>query len=334
MYLFDKNISNKAVLVIALLAAFSAGMGFHAILDRSNSKINEIRQGGFQFISPLLECEEASTDDYRELRPFKKVVEKAVESHLAKKDARTISVYFRDLRNGPWLGFKEKEPFTPASMMKVPLMMTILKQAERDPSLLKKKLLYDGRDDLTQYQYFKPKDALVRGTWYTVDDLLFRMIAYSDNNATRLLSGKDGPANVTLLMAELGIPFEGDKRGEDYITVRNYTSFFRVLYNASYLNREMSEKALRLLSYSDFPGGIQAGLPPDVRLATKFGEYTSHTGGRDEYQLQELGIVYYPDHPYLLGIVVKGGGPPELANVIADLSKTIYQEVDRQQHLP
>jgi hypothetical protein len=49
---------------------------------------------------------------------------------------------------------------------------------------------------------------------------------------------------------ELGVPLpkNNDNPNEEFISVKDYASFFRILYNASYLNREYSETALKLLS--------------------------------------------------------------------------------------
>jgi beta-lactamase class A len=322
--------SRYIALLLALAAAFAAGYGVRALTDDRALVRGEIRLEGFQLINPLLECDTGRASlGATELRPFEERLQKAVKAHLAKRTVRSVAVYFRDLRNGPWVGVNEDEKFTPSSLMKVPLMMTILKRAEREPSILKKRLRYDGEEDLTARQSIKPPEGLRKGESYTVDELIFRMIAYSDNNATRLLAGKDGEARVADLMAELGIPYDRNA-AEDYISVRNYTSFFRVLFNASYLNHEMSELALKYLSQSSFSDGIEAGLPTGTALASKFGEFSRNTRGGEGYQLQEMGIVYYPEHPYLLGISVKGADFSDLPGILGDLSRTIYGEVDRQ----
>lgn len=263
------------------------------------------------------------------MRPFWDVIQWEVDALLADNSAQTIAVYFRDLKNGPWFGINENTTFTPSSLLKVPLMMDILKRAEHDASLLRKKIRYEGREDITQQQFFKPKETLRPGSWYTVDNLIFRMIAYSDNNATRLLDANNGLDRIRDFMAELNIPFDVRKT-EECITVRDYSAFFRVLFNASYLNHDMSEKALNYLSRSTFEHGIRAGLPPGTTAATKFGEFSSTKDGVMEYQLSESGIVYYPDHPYLLGIVTKGPYHDSLPAVIAEISHAVYREVDRQ----
>jgi len=52
------------------------------------------------------------------------------------------------------------------------------------------------------------------------------------------------------------------EKKEDSLTLSAYASYFRVLFNASYLNEEMSEKALRYLAHSVFRNGMAAGIRP------------------------------------------------------------------------
>jgi beta-lactamase class A len=109
----------------------------------------------------------------------------------------------------------------------------------------------------------------------------------------------------------------------------NYAIFFRVLFNASYLDKEYSEKAMELLAQSDFNDGLVAGLPRGVIVAHKFGERGNLPGSSD-YQLHDCGIVYYPNHPYLLCVMSRGNDIQHLENSIAQVSRFVYDEIDNQ----
>jgi hypothetical protein len=111
------------------------------------------------------------------------------------------------------------------------------------------------------------------------------------------------------------------------MTIHGYSGFFRILYNASYLNREMSEKALQLLSLQDFPQGIAGGVPEGIKVAAKFGEIVPENN-REDVQLHEFGIVYHPKSHYILGIMTQGGDFATQAELIRDISRMIYSEVD------
>jgi beta-lactamase class A len=109
------------------------------------------------------------------------------------------------------------------------------------------------------------------------------------------------------------------------MSVRTYSSFFRILYNASYLTPNMSEKALELLSQTTYGFGIKDGVPKGITVARKFGErsFTS-----DSHQLHDCGIVYYPSHPYLLCVMSRGQNMETLKEVIQETSSKIYTDLD------
>jgi beta-lactamase class A len=124
------------------------------------------------------------------------------------------------------------------------------------------------------------------------------------------------------------VPLEGDG-GDVALSVKEYASFFRVLYNASFLTREHSEQALALLAETDFPYGIESGLPPGTVVAHKWGIRTSTVQGEDVEQLHDCGLVYYPNHPYLLCVMTRGDDTLRQAQLIAEVSRVVYDEVTK-----
>src|SRR6185437_13516132 len=93
----------------------------------------------------------------------------------------------------------------------------------------------------------------------------------------------------------------------------------------TYLSPEMSEKALKLLSQTTFTSGIVAGVPKNIPVAHKFGERAYDTDATKE--LHDCGIVYFPNHPYMLCIMTKGTDFGSLATVLKTISQKTYDEV-------
>ena len=91
----------------------------------------------------------------------------------------------------------------------------------------------------------------------------------------------------------------------------------------------MSEKALEYLSKSDFKYGLVASLPANIVVAHKFG-FWAENGVR---LLHDCGIVYYPNNPYLLCVMTSAPDKEGYDPTISELSRFIYQEVDRQRGL-
>jgi beta-lactamase class A len=319
--------------VVAVTLAFLAGVfvGFAAnewFTAKPREEYKEIRESGFRYTSPLLDCENAG--GYfpdAELKPFRDKIETFLKNDESRKWGDEISVYFRDLKNGPSFLIGRSEEFYPASLLKVPEMISVLKRAEADPALLKKKIVYNN-PDLASVQNTDVVDKLIFGRSYTVEDLLRRMIAYSDNVSSLLLDGAINPSDYRKTYDDLGIPdpyYLEDQRGY-MLSADLYSSFFSILYNASYLNREMSEKALEYLSETDYKTGLVAGVPPGTVVSHKFG-LRKKDGIK---QLHDCGIIYYPHHPYLLCVMTSGSTPEYLDNTIAEISRFVYGEIDRQ----
>lgn len=326
----NKKIHQKSVLL--MLGAFVAGTVFGMLVGApmatapaEHSHLHS-PSGRYRFTNPLLDCDIASESlDAKEFRPFKSKLKELTKRKLDAGEVTTVSIYLRNLDNGASFGVNSKERYRPASLLKVPVMMAWLKRAERDPAVLQRSFLYDGTEDRTATQNIKPRETLRPGTSYTVDDLIHRMLAYSDNNAWWLLLSNIDTRELDAIVADIQVDFDPAKSAEDSISVRAYSSLYRVLYNATYLNREMSEKALQYLSHIDFREGIVGGIPVGVPVASKFGETTFDNG--KVVELHEFGIVYHPNAPYLLGIMTKGGDFDRQAALIREISALVYAEV-------
>lgn len=291
----------------------------------------EMRQGKLDLINPLLECAEDESV-FKYLLPFRSKIEKYIVKEKSDGKASDISVYFRDLNNGPWFGIDEDKAFAPASLIKVPLMMVYLNQAQFNPKMLQSKLAYETYQGQYEMQVYKPPRVLTLGESYTIDDLILRMIAYSDNEAALLLRQNMDTTVLNETFRDFGIPAFDEKNVADSMSIRDLTSFFRVLYNASYLGKEMSNRALRILAQADFKNGIVAGVPSGITVAHKFGEreIVYEDGREPETQLHDCGIVYHPRKPYLLGVMTRGKSLEDLGVIIQGISRIVYEEIDRQ----
>ncbi len=315
---------------IGYYAGTSANSYIPAFSDTSDSFFVQ-KSDKYRFTSPLLDCEVYSDRNRSFLQPFQHKLEELQEEFIKKEKLATqISIYFRDLSYGASYGVEEDEQFTPASLLKVPLMIAYLKLAETDNTLLQKELVYTP--DPTQTilsQNIQPPETILPGKKYTVDQLLTFMIIDSDNYAQTLLYNNVKGETLDAVYTDLGISIPGVKSTEDYMTVREYASFFRILYNSTYLTRDMSEKALKLLSQVDYNDGLRAGIPSDVPLANKFGErrIVYPDEGREVIQLHDCGIIYYSKRPYLLCIMTRGSSFQQLTSVISRTSQAIYQEM-------
>jgi len=314
------------LLIFVASAAFLGGFFFpksHSSSSQAPTN-SAIRQAGYHYINPLLECESnVGIEDNAQLTSLKKNLNKQIDNIYSAGKVTRIALYFRDLNNGPWFGINENDQFTPASLLKTPMMIAYLKNAEENPQILTEHLLYDPTNNPPE----SPSPGLaplVTNAPYTIEELLTRMIAYSDNNAFNLLTLHLPYEQIAEVHEDLGLTVPRETTPDDFISVQQYASLFRVLFNASYLNRSMSEKALSILATASYKNGLVAGVDNNIEVAHKYGVRHGNDGID---QLHDCGIIYYPTHPYLICIMTKGSEFVPLATAISDLSRTVYQDI-------
>lgn len=328
----EKNIYFSFGIIFILGAVIG---GFIAINRHDATISNQIRpvrekNTSYKFINPLLTYELPNSIELNEYRPLADKVRSTIKN-LQKEDHNlSISVYYRDLSKGRWLGFNEDQKYTPASLMKVVLMITYLKQAESDPAILNKKIRFTKEiEGLIGVIPYDQGSTLELNKYYTTNQLLEKMVINSDNGATYALLHEMDDNTLNRVYVDLGLE-NPDKNGREYtVSTKDYVLFFRILYNATYLNREMSEKALDLLSRSDFKDGLKAGIDSSVNVANKYGESVI-TGDNNmiiSVELHDCGIIYVPGKPYLLCIMTKGNNLNYLKEAIKEISRVIYNEV-------
>lgn len=288
-----------------------------------NSKILRDQQESFALTNPILDCENANQSNNPIISRFKII--KEVESLEETYNVNSISMYYRDLNDGPWIGINEDEIFSPASLLKTPVAMALFKYAEDNPDILNKKVLITEDDSNAQFnQNIIFPGALEKGKEYSMLEAVESMIIRSDNIAVSVILKNIPESYIDGVFKSIGVPYK-DVRNEVNLRVKDSAAFFRVLFNSSYLSREMSEKLLQMLSKSLYTGGLSSYTGEGVVVSHKFGERVIGS----VYQLHDCGIVYYPNNPYLLCIMTKGDNFLKLQGVLKNLSKFVYQEVDK-----
>jgi len=315
------------IIIIVFTFGLLCGLYGSSIIHQDDAQSKEIRlPEQYKFINPLLECD-TNIGNSKPINRLRDLIRSYIEKKKNEKVVSEVAVYYRDLNNGPWFGVNEKTLFSPASLIKVPMMISYLKLAETDPRILdiKVKNTLSNKDSYTNI-VFVPKEKL-ENKEYTIDELIRRMIVYSDNVAYDLLFNLIDNAKLVKTYSDLGVDISkayNDPNGNT-LTIKDYSSFFRILYNSSYLNRTMSEKALELLSGVDFADGIVAGVPKDTMVSHKLGERIYVETG--EKQLHDCGIVYKKEKTYMICIMTRGFDFNYLPEIIQNISRMVYLDV-------
>ena len=325
---FLKKVSLQAIILVVVFF-----FGFLTCKINSPDIVDDdqiIRKNfNHKFINPILECN-PDINQNNNLSSLKNTVEETINNEINKKNISFASVYFRDLNNGPWFGINETKYFSPASLIKVPILITYLKKAETDPTILDKKIINPlVQENGAPIQNIKPSETLKSNQEYTIRELLEHMIIYSDNNAYNDLVTNLSSDDLMRIYKDLDIDISKavDDPNGNILTVKDYASFYRILFNASYLDQDMSEKALEILSRTDYKKALVAGIPNNIPISHKFGERKFADTG--EIQFHDCGIIYYPQNPYLLCVMTKTNNLDHANTTIQKISQMVYQKISQ-----
>ena len=312
--------------IVAGSIGFFVGQAYSTPADTQYEMLREQSDG---IINPLIDFDiPESSDD----GPLSKIIETIDQDAHALEDklvVEKISIYYRDLKKGAWYGYNEHEEFAPASLLKVPLMLAYYKLAEKQPGLLEEIIAYDDTYPLPDQNIgmdYMPQRFIEKGNEYTVNQLLEYMIVYSDNNAKNLLYLHLNENQLDDVYLDLGMKslLRATDPTVDALSTQDNATAYRILYNATYLTPADSRRAIKLLLGDTFADGVVAGLPKGVKFAGKYGERSF----ADVRQLHDCGIVYYPDHPYILCIMTRGSDYDVLSNALKTISADVYRAVD------
>ena len=306
------------------------GIGYYSRQPVEILTAHSIREHStqYQFIKPLLALDRPDGLALTEHQSLYTSVSNYIQNQKAQGSLQSASVYFIDYGGSGSFNINEKEQYSPASMLKVVIMLAFFKQSESVPGLFDQQFTYEPEiRKLLDTVPFESPTTLVVGQSYSVSDLINKMIINSDNGAKDLLLSHMTDVYLSNIYTTFGL--NGPGINSTYtISAKDYSLFFRVLYNATYLTDTDSEKALSILSHATYADGLVAGLPKNTIVAHKFGEYVNGTDDQiNSVELHDCGIVYPSRHPYLLCIMTRGKDLKTLSTTISTISKMVYSDL-------
>ncbi len=109
-------------LVVTNLATFyTFRRGAEATSDCGGEKV---------FINPRFKCRRNAVIDKKGYAELKSEITAYIEEKKTTDKAKQVGVWFRDLDAGPTFGINDRRDFIPASLLKLPLVLTFLQLAE------------------------------------------------------------------------------------------------------------------------------------------------------------------------------------------------------------
>jgi len=230
-----------------------------------------------------------------------------------------VGIYFEMLNTGANISINQDHRFWPASLIKMPTAIAVMKKVEKREWLLSNELVmyYEDRDDRYGDLYENPA-----GTTFTIEELLEALLLKSDDTAHRILIRNLSADDYQDVLVGLGMDELFDQNYN--ITAKEYSRIFRTLYTSSYLKREYSQMLLEWLATTSFDNFLGKDIPDNIDFSHKFGE--------DDVGLTYLdsGIVYVPNRPFILTVMVNvkdDGGQERAEEIMGELGDLAYEYV-------
>lgn len=235
---------------------------------------------------------------------------------IAKEDEGSLSVYFEFLNTGANIQVNNESRFYPASLVKVPSALVAMKKVEKNEWKMGSMLVLFEQDKDSRYGTLYKKPV---GTKLTIEELLKALLIESDNTAHNMLMRNLSEQELGELKDLIGLDDLFNEKNE--VSAKEYSRLFRALYNSSFLTRNGSQQMLEWLSQTKFNDTLPAGLPTNTAFSHKIGE--------DDVEMNYLdsGIVYLPNRPYLLTVMVKQHDQKDAQALMKQISQAAYQYV-------
>jgi beta-lactamase class A len=213
-----------------------------------------------------------------------------------------VGIAVEDLATGMTSGVNASANLPAASTIKIPVMVEVFKQMEGGHLDLSRIVHLEARD--RDWGWGDMADAPT-GTARTIKQLLWLMITRSDNTATNMLIRMVGRTHINATMRGLGL--RNTSLGDD---IRSETDTIRYALRTSPLDMVAlldkiardtlidewsSREMLSILAGQTHNGLLPVPLPKDVKVAHKTGSLHD--------TLNDVGIVYRDDEPYIIAVM-------------------------------
>ena len=227
---------------------------------------------------------------------------------------KDITIYFEFLNTGANISINDSASFWPASLMKVPVAMAVMKKVEDGTWTLDNELVLQNEDKNNQFGnlYMQPT-----GSRFTIQYLLEQMLVESDNTARSIFLRNLDPQDIQRVLSHLGL--EDIFNSNQQVRAKKYSVFWRSLYSATYLTAEDSEKLIEIMDMPHSEQYLRQGIPAPVDF--------SHKIGISNGIYSDSGIVYVLNRPYLLTVMMRAANEDDAAATMKTISTKVYSYV-------
>lgn len=197
----------------------------------------------------------------------------------------TYGVYVYRLDEEVEYGLHQDEVFPAASLIKLPVMLTVYQEAEK------------GNLDLAKYK-----------------DKLQAMGKRSDNAAFNQMVKVLGEEKIQKTIDDLGMKKTSFEKNDT--TPKDIGLFFQQLYQGEIIGDRHGEEILEFLTETEFENRIPAGIPEGVRVAHKIGTEIG--------SFSDAGIIF-SQKSFVLVIISRNARESEANEVLPEIAKIVWE---------
>lgn len=237
--------------------------------------------------------------------------EKNAVSEMLNPLRGTYGIYFQDLNSSDHFDIKGDEKFTAASLIKLPVLLTLYRESEAgriDLDTIYTLQAVDRRGGAGALQY------KANGFQISYRKLAEAMGQQSDNTAFAAMARILGDDKIQSTIDSLGMK---DTSYADNITSPNDIGlFFRKLYKEKIVTDTSRDEILGFLTNTIWEDRIPAGIPKGIEV--------SHKVGSEIGVVSDAGIVFSPK-PFILVIMSQEANEIEAGKALPEITKKIYE---------
>jgi beta-lactamase class A len=244
-----------------------------------------------------------------------------------------VGIYVRHLPTGREVAIRADEVFPTASMVKVPLLVTLYDRAEQGAIKLDSAFVFQ---DTMRYADYDLSGKLRQGQTLTPRELAFLMIGLSDNTASLWLQRLVGTGSQVNRWLEAhgfqhtrvnsrtpGREAARTEHGWGQTTPREIAELMVRIREGRAVSPQASEQMYRTLTNNAWEDVGASVIPPTVQVASKYGAVDRFRG--------EVLLVNAPRGDYVLAVLAKNlqdqSWKPDNAawTLTRNISRTVYQ---------
>lgn len=220
-------------------------------------------------------------------------------------------VFFQDLQTKDFFEINGKEVFTAASLIKLPVILALYREAEAGGINLDEVYKLQASDKVSGAGSLQYKVAGYEITWRGMAELMGKQ---SDNTAFSIVSRKLGKEKIQELINALGM--KSTSFTENETSPEDIGLLFRKLYSEGIVYEKDKTEILSFLSDTIWEDRIPAGIPKGIKV--------SHKIGTEVGVISDAGIVF-AKKPFILVIMSEEANEIEAKKALPEITKKIYE---------